>query len=159
MVQFGDFQPLCSGTPSYTWCNLFYRQVCTQFAQICSLDLFACALQLQRASPSSLTGLSADSASAPIGIDPTCGILRIGHGGSLGNIPNIVACALSIFVIAALIVLCHRRKAAVGTYNFPSSCHPPPWARTAVWIFHPTMLPFTDIHLNTQAASNCKRSS
>lgn len=34
MVQFGDFKPLCSETPSYTWCNLFYRQVCAHFAHI-----------------------------------------------------------------------------------------------------------------------------
>ena len=27
MTRFGDFQPLCSSTPSYPWCNLFYRQV------------------------------------------------------------------------------------------------------------------------------------
>jgi hypothetical protein len=29
MVSFGDFKPLCEQTPSYPWCNLFYRQVCS----------------------------------------------------------------------------------------------------------------------------------
>lgn len=27
MTKFGDFKPLCADTPSYPWCNLFYRQV------------------------------------------------------------------------------------------------------------------------------------
>jgi hypothetical protein len=27
MTRFGDFAPLCTHTPSYPWCNLFYRQV------------------------------------------------------------------------------------------------------------------------------------
>jgi len=27
MVRFGDFKTLCEHTPSYPWCNLFYRQV------------------------------------------------------------------------------------------------------------------------------------
>ena len=27
MTRFGDFEPLCKNTPSYPWCNLFYRQV------------------------------------------------------------------------------------------------------------------------------------
>lgn len=30
MARFGDFQPICTWTPSYPWCNLFYRQVCFQ---------------------------------------------------------------------------------------------------------------------------------
>jgi len=28
MAHFGDFQPICTWTPSYPWCNLFFRQVC-----------------------------------------------------------------------------------------------------------------------------------
>lgn len=27
MSSFGDFKPLCESTPSYPWCNIFYRQV------------------------------------------------------------------------------------------------------------------------------------
>ncbi|KIM35594.1 hypothetical protein M413DRAFT_449642 [Hebeloma cylindrosporum] len=95
MVRFGDFQPLCSDTPSYPWCNLFYRQ-------------------LQRDSPSTLTGLSIPSTSAPVGVNPTCGIPRLGQDGSIGNVANIAACGVSVLFIAFLLFLCNRRKAAVG---------------------------------------------
>ncbi|ETW75644.1 hypothetical protein HETIRDRAFT_446634 [Heterobasidion irregulare TC 32-1] len=95
MTRFGDFSPLCSNTPSYPWCNLFYRQ-------------------LEHHSSSALTGVSADPNSAPVGINPTCGILRAGHQGSLGNIANVVACGISILVVLGLIIMTGRRKAAVG---------------------------------------------
>ncbi|KAH7912748.1 chitin synthase III catalytic subunit [Hygrophoropsis aurantiaca] len=95
MTAFGDFQSLCSQVPSYTWCNLFYRQ-------------------LLHNSPSTLTGASSNAASAPVGINPECGIPRVDTDGSLGNIANIVVCGLSIFLMTALIVLTGRRKAAVG---------------------------------------------
>ncbi|KAF8167210.1 chitin synthase III catalytic subunit [Crassisporium funariophilum] len=94
-IRFGDFQPLCSDTPSYPWCNLFYRQ-------------------LQRASSSTLKGLSLPTVSAPVGVNPTCGIPRVGHDGSIGNVANMAACGVSIIFIALLIFLCNRRKAAVG---------------------------------------------
>ncbi|KAF9562104.1 hypothetical protein CPC08DRAFT_706988 [Agrocybe pediades] len=95
MVQFGDFQPLCSDTPSYPWCNLFYRQ-------------------LQRDPSSTLKGLSVPSARAPVGVNPTCGILRLGQEGSIGNVANIAACGVSVIFVAFLIFACNRRKAAVG---------------------------------------------
>jgi len=98
MVGFGDFQPLCSGTPSYTWCNLFYRQL------------------LDRASDV-LQGVSANPVSAPVGVNPECGIPRVGQEGSISNVANIVVCAVSILVVALLIFLCHRRKAAVGRWE------------------------------------------
>ncbi|KAJ3576639.1 hypothetical protein NP233_g276 [Leucocoprinus birnbaumii] len=98
MVGFGDFQPLCNWTPSYTWCNLFYRQ-------------------LSDRSPGTLQGLSRESQSAPVGVNPQCGIPRVGHDGSISNIANIVACGVSFLVVAALIYLCHRRKAAVGRWE------------------------------------------
>jgi hypothetical protein len=94
-MAFGDFQSLCTNVPSYPWCNLFYRQ-------------------LQRAAPDVLTGVSAISDSAPVGINPTCGIPRSGHDGSLGNLPNIIACSLSFSVVLGLVLQCYRRKAAVG---------------------------------------------
>ncbi|KAG2152535.1 chitin synthase III catalytic subunit [Suillus bovinus] len=95
MTRFGDFQTLCSQVPSYTWCNLFYRQ-------------------LQTNDPSVLTGLSQPAASAPVGVNPECGIPKVNTNGSLGNIANIVACGLSFFVVGALIYFTGRRKAAVG---------------------------------------------
>ncbi|KIK06332.1 hypothetical protein K443DRAFT_674320 [Laccaria amethystina LaAM-08-1] len=95
MVHFGDFQSLCADTPSYPWCNLFYRQ-------------------LLRGSPSTLTGISSDPASAPVGINPQCGIQRLGHNGSISNVANIAVCGASIFFTAFLIFICNRRKAAVG---------------------------------------------
>ncbi|CAA7264959.1 unnamed protein product [Cyclocybe aegerita] len=95
MVAFGDFQPLCTDTPSYPWCNLFYRQ-------------------LQRDSPSTLGDRSTPASSAPVGINPECGIPRINHDGSIGNVANIAVCGASVLFVAALIWLCNRRKAAVG---------------------------------------------
>ncbi|KAG1843298.1 chitin synthase III catalytic subunit [Suillus subalutaceus] len=95
MTQFGDFQTLCSQVPSYTWCNLFYRQ-------------------LQHNDPSVLAGLSQNTASAPVGVNPECGIPKVNTDGSLGNIANIIACGLSFFVVCALIYFTGRRKAAVG---------------------------------------------
>ncbi|KAF9478912.1 hypothetical protein BDN70DRAFT_859249 [Pholiota conissans] len=94
-MRFGDFQVLCTDTPSYPWCNLFYRQ-------------------LQRDSPSTLKGLSLPSSSAPVGVNPNCGIPRVGHDGSLSNIANIAACGVSVFFVIFLIFICNRRKAAVG---------------------------------------------
>ncbi|KDR85909.1 hypothetical protein GALMADRAFT_52946 [Galerina marginata CBS 339.88] len=95
MVNFGDFKPLCSDTPSYPWCNLFYRQ-------------------LQRASSGTLKGLSLPTVSAPVGVNPTCGILRAGQHGSIGNVANIAACGVSMILVMFLIFICNRRKAAVG---------------------------------------------
>jgi len=98
MVGFGDFQPLCSGTPSYTWCNLFYRQI----------------VDNSNSTSSFFTGASADPLSAPVGVNPECGILKAGSSGSLGNIANIIICGLSMAFVSALIVFSSRRKAAVG---------------------------------------------
>ncbi|KAL5489711.1 hypothetical protein ACEPAI_4543 [Sanghuangporus weigelae] len=101
MTTFGDFEPLCRHTPSYTWCNLFYRQ-------------------LQNHSNETLAGLSEDPQSAPIGINPVCGIPLVGHtnsftsSNSLGNIADIVVCGVCIFFVTALILWTSRRKAAVG---------------------------------------------
>jgi len=92
---FGDFQLLCSNTPSYPWCNLFYSQ-------------------LLRSSNATLIGLSNSTSSAPVGINPSCGIHRVGHDGSLSNIANIAVCGVSIFFVCYLVFHCHRRKAAVG---------------------------------------------
>ncbi|KAF7973107.1 hypothetical protein HWV62_16218 [Athelia sp. TMB] len=61
-----------------------------------------------------LTGASASPASAPVGVNPECGILLAGTDKSLGNIANIVACALSMIFVAALVIIAGRRKAAVG---------------------------------------------
>ncbi|KAG2039325.1 chitin synthase III catalytic subunit [Suillus americanus] len=96
MTRFGDFQTLCSQVPSYTWCNLFYRQLLTNDQSV-----------LQG-------GLSQNAASAPVGVNPECGIPKVNTNGSLGNIANIVACGLSFFVVGALIYFTGRRKAAVG---------------------------------------------
>ncbi|KAF9652425.1 hypothetical protein BDM02DRAFT_3153833 [Thelephora ganbajun] len=99
MVSFGDFKPLCEQTPSYPWCNIFYRQ-------------------LQKHSPTTLTGLSANATIAPVGINPECGILKAGERGSLGNIANMIACGLSMIVVAILIIITTRRRAAVGRSEF-----------------------------------------
>ncbi|KAL0057070.1 hypothetical protein AAF712_016306, partial [Marasmius tenuissimus] len=96
---FGDFKWLCSDVPSYQWCNLFYNQ-------------------LQRVDPSLLTGVSADPKSAPVGVNPKCGTLRVGNESSLGNISNVVVCAVSMVVVLGLLYLVGRRKAAVGRIEF-----------------------------------------
>jgi len=91
MTRFGSFAPLCKNVPSYPWCNLFFSQ-------------------LLKRDPSLVPS---DTTSTPIGINPVCGIARIGHG-SVGNIANIVACAVCIIFMLAIVVFSHRRKAAVG---------------------------------------------
>ena len=93
MTRFGDFSSLCHDTPSYPWCNLFFRQ-------------------LLHSSPSTLSIQNVSS--APVGINPACGISRVGFNNSLGNIANIIACAISIVFISALIIFTSKRKAAVG---------------------------------------------
>jgi len=95
MTRFGDFDVLCRDTPSYTWCNLFYRQL------------------LDRA-PQVFTNASLPTVSAGMGVNPICTIPRVGHNGSLGNIANIVVCALSMVFVAVLIWVTNKRKAAVG---------------------------------------------
>ncbi|KZP03613.1 hypothetical protein FIBSPDRAFT_1015770 [Athelia psychrophila] len=95
MTGFGNFDVLCAQTPSYPWCNLFYRQI----------------LKNQ---PTLFTGASASTSSAPVGVNPECGTLLAGSDHSLGNIANIIACALSMVFCAGLVVLAGRRKAAVG---------------------------------------------
>ncbi|KIK55549.1 hypothetical protein GYMLUDRAFT_76488 [Collybiopsis luxurians FD-317 M1] len=98
MSRFGDFGDICSNTPSYTWCNLFYRQLSNPKSNLTHL----------------LTGLSADSNTAPVGVNLSCGIPRVGTDGSIGNIANIIVCALSMVVMIGLLFLTERRKAAVG---------------------------------------------
>ena len=66
---------------------------------------------------SALLGLSADASTAPVGINPVCGILKVGSNGSLGNIANILACGFSVLVVGFIIWLTGRRKAAVGAFH------------------------------------------
>jgi len=101
-MRFGDFQTLCAQTPSYPWCNLFYNQL------------------VNTGNKALLLPVSSDSASAPVGVNPECGIPRAGHDGSLANIANVVVCALSFFVALALVLLTRRRKAAVGRLELGS---------------------------------------
>ena len=74
--------------------------------------------QLLEHAPSILIGASADPTSAPVGVNPECGIPKSGSNGSLANFANIIACGLSVFVALALIHLTSRRKAAVGKHLF-----------------------------------------
>jgi len=61
-----------------------------------------------------LTGVSQDAQSAPVGVNPECGIPRAGFDGSIANIANILACSASMIFIGLLIFWTSRRKAAVG---------------------------------------------
>ncbi|KAI6121995.1 chitin synthase III catalytic subunit [Pisolithus sp. B1] len=84
MSQFGDFEAVCALVPSYTWCNLFYRQLLDQ-------------------NPKYLVGPSATATSAPVGVNVECGIPRVDTDGSLGNIADVIACGVSIFIVSAII--------------------------------------------------------
>ncbi|KAJ7233098.1 chitin synthase III catalytic subunit [Mycena rebaudengoi] len=95
MTRFGDFETLCKETPSYTWCNLFYRQILDEAPQV-------------------FTNVSKNTNTAGVGVNPTCAIPRMGQNGSLGNIANIVVCALSMLFVGVLIWVTNKRKAAVG---------------------------------------------
>ena len=116
-MHFGDFSTLCSQVPSYAWCNLFYRQVCF----ICNCPYFINVIdhldQVLDNDRTLLTGLSTNPATAPVGVNPECGIPLVQTNGSLGNIANLIVCGLSVFVVVALIVFSSRRKAAVGTFS------------------------------------------
>jgi len=115
MTRFGDFSPLCQQTPSYPWCNPFYRQVrWDPFSVGHKSDQSS---QLLRNAPLDLVGVSSNATSAPVGVNPQCGIPRIGTESSIGNIANIVTCVISMFVVAALIFFTSKRKAAVGKFN------------------------------------------
>jgi hypothetical protein len=93
MASFGSFAPLCSSVPSYPWCNLF-------------------SYQLAQKSPGDLNSASTGP-DAPVGVNIECGIPRAVNG-NLGNLGNMLACGVSIFVIVNLIVAANRRKAAVA---------------------------------------------
>ena len=77
--------------------------------------------QLLKSDPSALTGLSADRSSAPVGVNPECGIPLVNHDGSIANIANIAACGLSMFFVLILMLGASRRKAAVGACP-PARC-------------------------------------
>ncbi|KAI0324733.1 hypothetical protein GY45DRAFT_1262273 [Cubamyces sp. BRFM 1775] len=117
MTRFGDFEPLCHQVPSYPWCNLFYRQASP------TLQILSCPpnplSQLQHNNDSAvLTGPSANPSTAPVGINPECGIPPVGQNGSLANIANIIACALSMILVLLLVIWTTRRRAAVGRVEF-----------------------------------------
>ncbi|QRV74345.1 Chitin synthase III catalytic subunit [Ceratobasidium sp. AG-Ba] len=102
---FGAFRPLCRSVPSYPICNLFTRQLSTDF-------------------PNVLQSYNFNQDVSGVGVNPQCAIPQAtagagagqngGGGSGLGNIANVIACGLSIFFVIFLIVACSRRKAAVG---------------------------------------------
>jgi len=100
MGNFGSFEVLCRRMPA-PWCNLFMRQLSVH-------------------SPGTLVnlGLSANLDSAPVGVNPSCGILRLNHGSDTGNIANIVCCGVSFLVVLFIIGKTHRRRAAVARVEF-----------------------------------------
>jgi hypothetical protein len=63
-----------------------------------------------------MTGLSSSipTSSAPVRVNPSCGIPLLNQEGSVSSVANIAACGVSIFFTSFLIAHCHRRKAAVG---------------------------------------------
>lgn len=125
MTRFGDFGPLCKDTPSYPWCNLFYRQVRAWIFPspfLCTSTAISLLHQLQHHAPLVLQGTSADPKLAPVGINPDCAIARVGTDGSLTNVANIVACALSLIFVGFLVWQATRRKAAVCECFFSPCC-------------------------------------
>jgi len=99
MDRFGAFDWICSNVPSYPYCNIFYRQL---------LDH----------DPALLLGLSEDPNSAPVGVNPVCGIQRLAHGSQLGNIANTVVAGLSVFLALYLSQRVASRRAAVCRIEF-----------------------------------------
>lgn len=72
--------------------------------------------------------MSANPNTAPVGVNPTCGIPLAGADGSIANIANIIVCALSIVFTGFLIWGVSRRRAAVGEclllpFDTLYSCH------------------------------------
>ena len=64
-----------------------------------------------------LQGASADASSAPVGVNPKCGIPRLAHGSALGNIANTIVAGLSVFLVLYMVQRVGRRKAAVGAFE------------------------------------------
>ena len=126
MTRFGDFEPLCSNVPSYPWCNLFYRQVRLSSLSSNTNPFSPPFPQLLRLSPHSIIGFPNSTLSAPVGVNPQCGIPRVGYDGSIGNVPNIALCGVSIIFVSWLIFLCNRRKAAVGAFCYQYKLLPIP---------------------------------
>jgi len=83
---FGSFVYMCRETDSYPVCNLFWRQLSNANFTL----------------PSSTT--------APVGIEPRCGI----PGGRFGNFANIIVCVLCMLLSIYLSQRANRRRAAVG---------------------------------------------
>lgn len=86
---FGSFVYMCREIGSYPFCNLFWQQVSNANFTL----------------PSPTT--------APVGIEPRCGIPRA-DGGRWGNIANLVSCVLCMVLIIYLSQRANRRRAAVG---------------------------------------------
>jgi len=107
MTQFGDFEPLCRTTPSYPWCNFFFRQ-------------------LQRTNNLPNNETWADPSTAGVGINPKCFIPPtfstdpLAPKPHLGDIAQILACVVSLVITLFLVLLAHRRKAAVGRVELRS---------------------------------------
>jgi hypothetical protein len=115
---FGSYAFLCRNIPSQPTCNIFFRQL-----------LILPENGMEAPSPSSqLLGLPSPANSAAFNqslayyasgsVNPACAIPRMGiaggQPGSLGNIANIILCAISVLVAVGLAAACGRRIAAVG---------------------------------------------
>jgi len=110
---FGSFVYMCQETGSYPFCNLFWRQVCRNGWPVGPSLLPLTINRLSQLSQANFTLPS--SATAPVGIQPRCGIPRASNG-RFGNIANIVVCVLSIISIVYLSQRANRRRAAVGKW-------------------------------------------
>lgn len=110
---FGSYEFACRNIPSLPTCNLFFRQLFYHPAGLLPPATSLLGLPLPD-SPS----FNASLAAFGVGINPACQILRMeragGAPGSLGNIANIILCAIAVLVGLALATMASRRAAAVG---------------------------------------------
>lgn len=99
--------------PSYPTCNLFFRQLLHTSPPSLS-TLFP------TLSSTSLSDSNMDQAieTASVGVDPVCGLGRLGVGHGVGGTANVVLCAVAIPVVIAMVWATWRRNAAVGRLEF-----------------------------------------
>lgn len=104
---------MCRNVPSLPVCNLFFRQLLVHPSGL--LAPASSLLGLPSATAANFTEVLSRFGS---GVNPSCSIPRMsaagGAPGSLGNIANIILCAISVLVGIFLAIQAGRRAAAVG---------------------------------------------
>lgn len=115
LFPFGSYSFICRNIPSLPTCNIFFRQLLVTPSSTTAPALALLGLP----SPVNSAAYNQSLAYYASGsVNPACAIPRMGiaggQPGSLGNIANIILCAISVLVALGLAGACGKRMAAVG---------------------------------------------